>query len=353
MTAPLRLVVIGLGARARTWLKVIAGRDDATVVGLADPDADARAAAQELFPRAETASDAAELLRRVEADAALLVTPPGRREAQIEACLSRGLDILAEKPLADDVALAARYVAQAEAAGRTLLVGLNFRYLPVTIAYRDALERGVVGRAEFARFTYERWRDGGLAHLNKYPLTMAHPMLWEQSIHHFDLMRHVYGVEPARIDARCFNPSWSMYSGAANVSALIEFAGGMLVSYQGTWAGGVDRLDFEWRSDCSEGVLIQRDMFGDLVAARRTERDFHPLPLAPHEPWITDAAGLLDMAVDAFAGRGPAQCTGRDHLRSLMMLEACIRSSERGGPVEMEEVRAVLRTGPQRQEETT
>lgn len=337
--SPLRLVVIGLGARARTWLRVVAERDDVQVVGLADPGEAALRAAATLFPAAATAADAAGLLRQVEADAALLVTPPGGREAQIEACLGAGLDILAEKPLADDVGLAARYVAQAEALGRKLIVGLNFRYLPVTVALRQALAEGRVGQPEFARFTYERWRDGQLPHLNKYPLTMDQPMLWEQSIHHFDLMRHVYGAEPLRIDARTFNPSWSMYRGDANVSALIDFEGGMFVNYQGTWAGGVDRLDFDWRTDCTDGVLIQREMFRDLVAARRTEAEYTPVPMAPHEPWLTDARALLDMAVRAFTGQGPLECSGRDHLQSLLMLAACIRSSDRGAPVSIAELR--------------
>jgi predicted dehydrogenase len=55
---------------------------------------------------------------------------------------------------------------------------------------------------------------------------MVHPMLWEQSIHHFDLLRFVYGAEPVAVYARTFNPSWSMYEGDANVSALFTFSGG-------------------------------------------------------------------------------------------------------------------------------
>ncbi|SHI66577.1 Gfo/Idh/MocA family protein [Wenxinia saemankumensis] len=337
MTGRLRIAVIGLGARSRTWLKVLSAHPGVIVTGLADPSAEARHAAGVLFPDAATAPDAAALARTAQADAAILVTPPGGRAAQIDACLAAGWDILAEKPLADSVAEAARFVARAEAAGRQLLVGLNFRYLPVTRAYRAALDEGRVGAPEFGRFLYERWRDGRLPHLNRYPLQMDHPMLWEQSVHHFDLMRHVYRREPLRIDARTWNPSWSMYRGHANVSALIEFEGGMHVTYQGTWAGGVDRLDFDWRTDCTNGVLIQREMMGGLVAATR-QGEFAPVETAAHEPWITDAAALLDMAVRAFTGTGPAECTGRDHLSSLLMLEACIRSSDRGGPVELAEL---------------
>ncbi len=336
MTA-LRLIVVGLGARAQTWLRVIRANRDVQIVGLCDPDPAARARAAEAFPGLRIGADLAEVVS-VGADAVLLATPPFGRQSQIEACCKHRLAVLAEKPLADDVPTAALYVAMAEAARIPLIVGLNFRFLAVTRALKGLLDHETVGKPEFARFTYERWRDGTLAQLNKYPLTMAQPMLWEQSVHHFDLMRHVYQTEPIRVFARTFNPSWSMYAGDANVSAMIEFANGIGVNYQGTWAGNWARLDFEWRTDCTRGVIVQREMFGNLGYALRDSPELHPVALPPHEHWITDAADLLAAFVQIVRGTTAPLCTGRDHLRSLLMLQACIRSSERQEALEMAEI---------------
>ncbi len=335
---PLRLIVVGLGARAQTWLSVAAANPDVQIVALCDPDAAARARAAQVFPGVLVAAGLADVAG-VGADAAVLCTPPAGRDALIAACCHHGLAILAEKPLADSVTKAAQYVEMAESAGILLIVGLNFRYLGVTQALRAILDAGTFGRAEFGRFLYERWRDGTQLHLNKYPLHMAHPMLWEQSIHHFDLMRHVYRAEPDFIQAQTFNPSWSMYDGDANVSALIGFHGGLRVNYQGTWAAGIDRLDFDWRTDCSDGIVVQRAMFGDLWAGHRHDAALTPVPLPPHDPWISDATDLLAMFVAACRG-GPLDCTGRDHLQSLYMLEACILASARRDTVTIEEVRA-------------
>lgn len=336
MTA-LRIIVVGLGARAQTWLQVIRANPDVQIVGLCDPDPAARARAVEAFPGVPVGADLA-AVAAVGADAVLLATPPFGRHSQIETCCRHRLAILAEKPLADDVPTAALYVAMAEAAGVHLIVGLNFRFLAVTRALKGLLDQETVGKPEFARFTYERWRDGTLAKLNKYPLTMVQPMLWEQSVHHFDLMRHVYQTEPRRIFARTFNPSWSMYAGDANVSALIEFANGIGVNYQGTWAGNWARLDFEWRTDCTRGVIVQRAMFGDLGYALRGTPDLTPVALPPHEHWITDAADLLAAFVQIVRGTTAPLCTGRDHLRSLLMLQACITSSERQEALEVAEI---------------
>lgn len=348
MTA-IRLIIVGLGARARTWLRVAGENPHIEVVGLCDPDPTARETAAGVFPNAQVEAELAAIMS-VEADAVLLCTPPSGREEQIAACCTHKRAILAEKPLADSVALAARYVDMAEQAGVPLIVGLNFRYLPVTQKMRDMFRNETVGKPEFARFTYERWRDGKLPHLNKYPLTMDQPMLWEQSVHHFDLMRYVYDVEPTKIHAHTFNPSWSMYKGETNVSALIHFDTGMVVNYQGTWQGGFDRLDFEWRTDCTAGIVCQRDMFGDLAMAKRNDPDLAPVALDPHEQWITDATALLAMFVNTLQG-GQAHCTGRDHLQTLFMLEACIQSSKRGQPVEISEIRDRLTKSTNRQEQ--
>lgn len=327
MTA-IRIILVGLGARAQYWMRVIDANNDCRIVGLIDPMPDRVERALAQCPGAVGGADLG-LLDKVEADAILLCSPPGGREAQMEAACRHQLAILAEKPLTDSVDLARRYVDMAEEAGVPLMVGLNFRYLAVTRATLDLFETEV-GPPEFARFTYERWRDGWLPHLNKYPLSMRQPMLWEQSIHHLDLLRFVYGSEPVRIYARTFNPSWSMYADDSNVSALITFANGVEVNYQGTWQSNWKVPGFEWRHECADGIVTQGDQFGALSYARRADDRLTAVELPPHELWINDAVDLLAAFVAALRGEKPLESTGRDHLHSLRMVQACIFSSETG-----------------------
>ena len=325
---PLRIVLVGLGARAQFWMRVIRSNPDCVIVGLVDPSEPARERALAQWPEAKASADLL-LLKDVEADAVLLATPPGGRQAQMEAACSAGLAILAEKPLADSVELAARYVEMAESAGVPLTVGLNFRFLPVTQESLRLYDT-VVGAPEFARFTYERWRDGFRPNFNKYPLTMDQPMLWEQSIHHFDLMRYVYRSEPVSVFGHTFNPSWSMYRDDANVSALITFANGLTVNYQGLWQSNWHVPGFQWRTECARGVVVQNDQFGDLHYALHADPALMPVPLPPYEQWINDAEALLAAFVAGLRGTAPLPCTGRDHLSSLRMVQACILSSQQG-----------------------
>lgn len=331
----LRFILVGLGARSKTWMHVLDEHPHCRIVGLVETDDKRRADALVHRPELIVGTSLSEVTERIEADVALLCTPPGGRHGQIAAACAAGLAILAEKPLADNVLDAQSHVAAAASAGVPLAVGLNFRYLAVTQALKELFAEDRLGPPEFGRFTYERWRDGRLPRLNKYPLSMSQPMLWEQSIHHFDLMRYVYDVEPVRISARTFNPSWSMYEDDANVGALISFAGGIEVTYQGTWAGNWQQMGFEWRTECRHGIAVQGEMFGGLSFARRDDAELTPVLLPNVEPWLDDARGFLADFVAHFRAGTPLPCPGTDHLMSLRMVEACIEASRGGGTVSL------------------
>lgn len=331
---PLRVVLAGLGVRGRYWAEVLTRSPRCEIVAYADPNpAACERMAAKYGERPTFSTPEAALAALPDAQALVLANPPIGRESQIRAASERGIPMLIEKPLALTVSEAAHLVGIAEAANVPLMVGLNFRYLAVTKEVMRLLADGVIGSASFGRFTYERYRDGNRPDLNKYPLTMDQPMLWEQSIHHFDLMRYIYGQEPVLIQAKTWNPPWSMYESDANVAAIITFDGGMIVNYQGTWQSGWAEPRFEWRTDCTNGVISQKDQFGDLYFAQQAEKSLNAVPLPPHEMWITETSGLLEAFLNTVIDGEPLQCSGRDHLMSLAMVEACAVSSTEGRSV--------------------
>lgn len=338
----LRLVLVGLGTRGRYWHEVIHRSETCAAVAFCDPSPTARAWAEAQSPDTPTFGSLDEALERVEADALVLATPPDTRGSHLELACRQRLPLLVEKPLALDLETARRYTVMAEAAGIPLMVGLNFRYLPVTQALKTLFAGDRLGPPESARFTYERRRDGRAPHLNKYPLTMAHPMLWEQSVHHLDLLRYVYGREGVSVVCRTANPAWSMYAGDTNVFALLTFEGGLVVSYQGLWQSSWDVPNFEWRTDALRGVALQREQFGALAYAWSGAETLTPVALPPHETWITDTEGVLRAFVRTLLDGAPLECSARDHLRSLELVDACIRSSATGERVALQGKEALM-----------
>ncbi|MEO0561121.1 MAG: Gfo/Idh/MocA family oxidoreductase [Chloroflexota bacterium] len=341
MSDKLKIILAGLGVRGTYWAEVIRRSPRCDVVAYADPNSEAiqRAAARfgEL-PSFETAEEA--IAATPEAGALVLANPPMGREGQVRAAAARQMPMLIEKPLAVSVAEARYLVDITLAADTPLMVGLNFRYLGVTEALMHLIETRTVGEPAFARFTYERYRDGNRPDLNKYPLEMDHPMLWEQSIHHFDLMRYVLGAEPVTVHCHTWNPPWSMYRDDTNVAAIFIFDNGISVNYQGTWQSGWQVPGFEWRIDCTDGLITQKEQFGALFYANQADEALTSVDLPPHERWITETSGLLNAFLGTVMDDAPLQCSGSDHIRSLAMLEACVISSSEARSVSIESVLA-------------
>ena len=350
-----RIILVGAGVRGEVWARVIAGTPGATLACIVDRDeARARRARDDHAPGAPVARDFAAALARVGADAAVVATPPASHHSLVSRALGRGLDVLCEKPLSDELEEVIDLIARARAAGRHLLVGMNFRYLPSSQRIRHYVQSGELGALSYAHFTYHRQRDGNRDDLNDYVMTMAHPMLLEQSIHHFDLLRYCYDTEVESLVCDSWRPSWSTYEGDCCVSVLFRFENGVHVNYLGTWTAAWNQMDFRWRSDFERGALIQREQFEDLarvdfdrslgLSGPRFKVDAGaetPVEeqLEPCIPFVDDTRELLSEFLRA--GRGEAQpvTTAADHLESLLVVRACIESLEGGDRVVLQDLR--------------
>jgi predicted dehydrogenase len=325
-----RLLQIGLGNRGGMWADIIGAHADATLAGAMDIDPQRIAAFAKRHPGVPTFTDLDRALAETRADAALLVTPPDLHLDQARRIFAAGLPLLAEKPLATDLGEAAEIVRLADARGLPLTVGLNFRYLAVSRAIRDLVTRQAFGAPGFGQFTYQRNRDGKRPGLNKYPLTMRDPMMLEQSIHHLDLIRFCYAREVEAVSCRSWNPPWSMYAHDANVSCLLTMSGGLEVNYLGTWTGGWNELKFQWRTDCADGVIVQRELFADLATARTGDAALTPVELPECRAFIDDTRALLEEFMASVRSGAPPPCDGRDHLRTLALCFAAIEAHETG-----------------------
>ncbi len=330
-----RILQIGLGNRGKQWAAVIKSLPGLVVAAAADSSASARGVFTELHPDVPLHADLEAALHAGRYDAALLVTPPDGHLEQVRRLFAAGLPVLCEKPLAADVDEASAIVALGKAARLPLSVGLNFRFLPVSRKLRELFAAETLGAPGFGQFTYQRNRDGNRPGLNKYPLSMRYPMLLEQSIHHLDLIRFCYGREVERVACRSWNPPWSMYAHDANVSCLLTLGGGLEVNYLGTWTGGWDALKFEWRTDCANGVIVQRELFADLAIAQTQDSELRAVAIDDARPFFDDSAALLTAFVAALRAGHEPPCSGPDHLRSLALCFACIESAETGQSVDV------------------
>jgi predicted dehydrogenase len=334
----IRLVLSGHGVRGTQWAEAIGTDPNGELAAIVDVNAAAEVSGIPFYPDLVSALDGEE------ADAVLLATPPEYHARDVLTAVERGLPVLCEKPLTEDLAEAVSLVEAVDRAGGTLLVGMNFRFLPVSDKVRQVVTSRGLGNIMFGQFTYIRNRDGRRADLNDYPLHMVQPMLVEQSIHHLDLLRFVYGREVLSLAADTWNPEPSVYADDSCVAALLRFEGGLHVNYLGTWTSGSNRFDFRWRTDFESGITVQSNQFGKLSSSSLVkgaaltdalfEGDAEPLQDVPvpmsTKPFELDTARLLTHFLNVVQGKEKPGPTGRDHLRTLALIHACVEASTTG-----------------------
>ncbi len=323
----IKILLVGYGPRGKLWARAIKKNSKTELIGICDIDKSIKYKNIKnviFFHKLESA------LFYLKPDAILLATPPFNRMKDLKVCAKFKMPILVEKPLSVNLEDAKRQISFMNRHKLLLFVGLNFRYLPTTLEKIKLLKSGKLGKPNFAKFVYERWRDGRLEKLNKYPLNMKHPMLWEQSIHHFDLIRFIYNANVRKVFATTSNPPWSMYKHDTNVNAILELQNGIVVNYIGNWQSNCKSLNFEWRTDCTKGIIIQKKQFDDLNYRTINQSKLKKIKLKKFKMWLDDADNLLFAFNNAINNKKNLLKLNKDHLNSLSIVDACIKSAKTG-----------------------
>ncbi len=335
MAPPLRIVVAGCGGIAQAWLDPLAKRADAQVVGLVDLEpARARERAAAYAPAAAIGSDLAAMIDDQRPDIVIDLTVP---EAHAEvACLAlaRGCHVLAEKPMAADMAGARRVLAAAHRAKRVHAVMQNRRFLPGVRRFRELVRGGAIGRL------CELHADFFVGpHFGGFREQMAQVLLLDMAIHSVDQARYIGDLQPLAVWAQTWSPPQSWYRGHASALLGVECAGGVRLTYRGSWCaeGAPTSWECQWRAVGERGTALWDG--ADGIQAEQVDPAatgfYRPATAAPLPPPIamplTGHAGCIDEMLAAIAaGRQPMTC-GEDNIRSLAIIHAAIRSAGSGG----------------------
>ena len=198
-------------AHSHAWRNVAALRPGAPAVRqqvLVGRDADAVAAAASQYGWAESATDWREVVEREDIDV-VDVCVPGHLHAEVAiAALEAGKHVIAEKPLANTLAEAAKMVATARAArerGVHSMVGFNYRRVPALALARQHVAAGRIGEVRQVRIAY----------LQDWLADEAAPMTWrlrrelagsgalgDLASHAVDQVRFLLGQEVTGLNAR-------------------------------------------------------------------------------------------------------------------------------------------------------
>ncbi len=147
-----RVGLLGLGAIAQVvHLPILHHMPGVKLAAVCDVDqAKAKAIATRFgIERVATVDD--EVFNAPDLDGVVIATPSHLHEAQCIAALQGGKHVLVEKPLSVQADAAARVLRAAEQSGKTLMVAMNNRYRPDTLALKPFAAGGELGNVFLAR----------------------------------------------------------------------------------------------------------------------------------------------------------------------------------------------------------
>ena len=185
----MRFIQIGVGGFGGAWRDVVLSNRQAKMVGLVDVNESNLKAAIANSPWTEDMcfTSLREALKGVKADAAIVVTPPVHHRQPVVTCLKAGLNVISEKPMAEDMADCRAMLRAAKETGRLYMVSQNYRYRQPMWTLAQTLRReklGAVGQAKLDFFMGVGFEG--------FSQAMPFPLVIYMSIHHFDLIRFVF-----------------------------------------------------------------------------------------------------------------------------------------------------------------
>ena len=216
----LRIGLIGAGRVVHNSVLPAYRQAGITPLAAADPDPEARAAAQRRWGIARVFADFREMLDAVDLDVVDVnirwdVGLSPTRVAAVEEAARRGIHVLMAKPFAATYAQCRAMVEAAQAGGVTLAVDHNTRFAPVPHGIRSLIQAGVTGPLISASYLYHS--AVGRQHTNAFDAA------YDNVVHAADTLLTWFEQEPEEVYAH-----WSRrVDGVGSVfSGTLRFADG-------------------------------------------------------------------------------------------------------------------------------
>ncbi|MCA9951127.1 MAG: Gfo/Idh/MocA family oxidoreductase [Anaerolineales bacterium] len=341
----MKVIQMGVGGFGEHWSKVLAASDDVEVVALVDVSAAALVETCETFgydPQiCFPTLDAA--LAQVKADLLICVTPPAYHPEHVTAALQAGLHVICEKPMASTLDECMDMLKAARATDRQFAVSQNYRYQPDIQTMAQLIEDGAIGTIGQIKLDFYK---GWYFDEDNFRRTMPNPMIVDMSIHHFDLLRFVTGLEAETVRGEAWNPTWSDNTGDTSTALHFTLNNGAHVVYNASWCAQGDFCNWNgnWLIEGDKGSLVYANGEITLNKANGRYQVTKSKTIKPQQMALTGQALLLRRFVQAAQKGKRAETDVADNLRSIGMVFAAETAvaTQRPTPILSPELKTLL-----------
>jgi predicted dehydrogenase len=332
----MKVVQVGIGGMGNAWLNTVNESDEVEFAGFVEVNPEIvsqqierhNLAPDRIFTTLAAALDA------LQPDAVINVTPPQFHKEISCFALESGLPVLSEKPLAGTLADAQEIVGVANRTGVLHMVAQNYRYTVPIQTLKRVLDEGSLGKIGSVAVDFFKG-----PHFGGFREKMQYPLIIDMAIHHFDLMRYFLSSDLRSVFGRSWNPSWSWFDHDASASVLLEFVGGAIVSYNGSWCstGQETPWNGNWRLECEHGIVTLRDdqVYVEHAPAKSSDARHLTGETSVHHIAQVEMARqaqpyLLHEFYEAVTKKVPPATTCQDNIKSLAIIFDTIASFESG-----------------------
>lgn len=318
--------LVGCGDIAHLRAQALAKSASCGLAAVTDVDG-ARAAAFASRYGVAAVESVAALVGRAEIDAVAICTPPDSHEPVARAAFAAGKHVLCEKPLARTPEECRLMLDAAEASGKTLATGFNFRFYPSVEKARELFDAGAIGELDHIRAYcgyVANAKNGNWLH---DAAVTGGGALHDNGIHLLDTVLYFFG-EPVEVEGRGTSMVWNLPGCEENGFVLMRNAAGRLASVHASWTEWAG-YKFSVEIYGSKGCILVRcfPMVTELIVAgegkpRRRAFYFPKANVMEHVQsyrWIVVESFVkeFDEFAALAAGRKSAMATGTDGWRAV------------------------------------
>jgi predicted dehydrogenase len=252
-------------------------------------------------------------------DAVVVTSPAGMHQTNVTAALARGLPVLCEKPLAQNLEDARAIASMSRQSPVPLFVGFDYRFSPVSRTIRECIDRGDVGEVRLVRFVYlwdlhGRTRPDGTVNQRRVDRMIEGGPLVDCGVHQIDLARWWLNSDIHRAEGR--GVWFEEFEAPEHLQSRFVHKNGVVTTVEVSFAYGVGGSEpapvFTYEIIGTEGVLkFDREA---RTLTLRNGRGTEPLPFAGEKNF----AGMYQQFVVALQGGGTGDlATADDGLQAM------------------------------------
>ena len=328
----LSFAVIGCGFWAGYQIAAWRELDGVTLAAVCDRDPERATAAALRFGAGNAYTDAETMLRAERLDFVDIISDADGHAPLVEMAARYGVAAITQKPMAPDLASARRMLDAASQAEVGLYVHENFRWQAPLRRLKALLDGGAVGKVF----------RGHLAFNSAFPVFDNQPalaglqnfILMDVGTHVLDVARFLFGeAATLHCKTRRVNPN---IQGEDVATILMEMRGGAHCTVELSYASLLEQEAFPQTLALIEGQggSLRLGLGGEIALTTRagTVRE----AVTPRlYPWADPAYAVAQSAIvdchrnllDALTGRGQAETTGADNMKTLQLVFACYESA--------------------------